>query len=152
MIQNQWDCLVSLTRNRDHVSHLWRFWVATFVNIYNNVLHCSSKRHCETRAKLLLNSRIQIKQELDLNHHWMVFPKTKPRKANPSSTSSLATRAWGHGTHRQKEFPSWAWRSCAELLSAASHSCISVMQRGFFMAPASFPTAAKYIKQAGRDL
>lgn len=146
MIQNQWDCLISLTRNRDHVFHLWGFWVAAFVNIYKNVLHCSSKRHYKTHAKLLLNSRIQIKRELDLNHHWMLFLKTKLQavkfcKAKPSP-----------GTHQQKGLPGWAWRSCAELLSAASHSCIFLMQRDFFVGSASFPTAAKYVKQAARDL
>lgn len=157
MIQNQWDCLVSITRNRDHVSHLRGLWVAAFVNIYKNVLHCSSRRQYETHAKPLFNSMIPAKQELGVNHHWMLFPQTKPQamkfsKAKPSSVSHLATCAGGHGTHRQKELPGWTWRSCAELLSAASHSCISLMQHGFFMAPASFPTAAKYVKEAGRDL
>lgn len=151
------DCLVSLTRNRDHVFHLQGFWVAAFVNIYKNVLHCSSKRHYETHAKLLLNSRMRIKQELRLNHHLMLFLKTKLQavkfcKAKPSSISHLATCAQGHGTHQQKGLPSWTWRSCAELLSAASHSCVILMQHGFFMASASFSTAAKHVKQAGRDL
>lgn len=116
-------------------------------------MHCSSKWHYETYAKLTLTSGIQIKQELSLNHHWMLFPKTKPRagkfsKANPSLTSHLSLCArplW------QKELPRWAWGSPAELFSATSHSSIPLLQCGAFMTPASFPSAAKYIKQAGRD-
>lgn len=121
------------------------------------MLCTSQAKGTGTHAKLLLNSRIQIKQELDLNNHPVLFPETKPQamkfsKAKVSFISHFATCARSHGTHRQKELPGWAWRSYAELLSAATHSSITLTPHGSFMAPASFPAAAKYVKQAARDL